>query len=87
MRAPPADAHWRDSARSPKFFFVDSRACFPLLLFLLHIRLWTFIVAVIAMLFFGILYRFGFTLSIFFRWVRASLAGKRKMAIPWWTAW
>lgn len=84
MRAPTSGAHWRDSARVPKFFFVDSRASFPLLLFLFHIQLWTLIVALVAMLFFSILYRYGFTLSIFGRWVRSTLAGKRKVAIPWW---
>ena len=30
---PTADAHWRDSARPAKFFFVDAKAAFPLLLF------------------------------------------------------
>lgn len=45
-------AHWRDSARNVRFWIVDSRAAFPLLLFLLHIRLWTFVLAIIATAFF-----------------------------------
>jgi len=77
-------AHWRDSARNVKFFFVDFRACFPLLLFLLHIRLWTFIVAVIATLFFSALENYGFSVVVFLRWIRSYLAGPRKIAQPWW---
>jgi intracellular multiplication protein IcmT len=77
-------AHWRDSARNVRFFFIDFRACFPLLLFLLHIRLWTFVLAVIATAFFATLERYGFTLIVFLRWIRSFVAGPRKIAQPWW---
>lgn len=77
-------AHWRDSARNVRFFFIDFRACFPLLLFLLHIRLWTFILAVIATAFFATLERYGFTPDVFMRWIRSFVAGPRKIAQPWW---
>jgi intracellular multiplication protein IcmT len=77
-------AHWRDSARAARFFLVDYRAAFPLVLFLLHIRYWSFIVAVVAMCFFALLERYGFTVNVFLRWFRSTLAGPRKMAIPWW---
>lgn len=80
------EAHWRDSARPARFFFIDYRSVFPLLLFLLHIRLWTFIVASIAVAFFTLLERYGFTVTIFFRWLRSTLAGKRKLSRPWWKA-
>lgn len=78
------EAHWRDSARSARFFFIDARAAFPLLLFLLHIRIWSFLLALGAMLFFGALERYGFSLTVFLRWVRNILAGPQKAAIPWW---
>lgn len=78
------EPHWRDSARKPRFFIIDARAAFPLLLFLLHIRLWSFVLAVVTMLFFGALERYGFSLTVFGRWVRTKLAGPRKVAIPWW---
>lgn len=84
MKLPPRDAHWRDSARPTKFFIFDAKAAFPLLLFLLHMRLWTFIVAIVAWLFFTYLNYRGFSIGVFIRWLRATLAGKRKMAIPWW---
>ena len=77
-------AHWRDTARNVKFFFVDFRACFPLLFFLLHIRLWTFVLAVVTTTFFAMLGRYGFTVPVFLRWLRAFVAGPRKIAQPWW---
>lgn len=78
------NAHWRDSARLAKFFFVDAVAAFPMLAFLLHIRWWTFILAVVTTLFFTVLRRYGFSIPVFFRWLRGFIAGPRKMAIPWW---
>ncbi len=77
-------AHWRDSARSVRLFFLDFRACFPLLILMLHIRLWTFIIALIATVFFATLERYGFTLIVFLRWFRTFIAGNRKIAQPWW---
>jgi intracellular multiplication protein IcmT len=84
MQYPSLDAHWRDSARSARFFIFDAKAAFPMLLFLIHIRLWTFIVAVTATLFFTLLNRYGFSVEVFLRWLRSFLAGRRKLAIPWW---
>ena len=77
-------AHWRDSARSVRLFFLDFRACFPLLILMLHIRLWTFILALVATIFFAALERYGFTLMVFLRWFRSFVAGNRKIAQPWW---
>ncbi len=77
-------AHWRDSARPTRFFLIDYRAAFPLLLFLLHIKVWTFLTAVAVMLFLTVLERYGFTVSVFFRWLRSTLAGPRKNSSPWW---
>ncbi|MES2212280.1 MAG: IcmT/TraK family protein [Pseudomonadota bacterium] len=79
-----ASAHWRNSARRPKLWIIDAYAAFPLLLFLLHIRWWTFTLALGTMLFFGILERFGFTLPIFRRFLRATIAGAHRTARPWW---
>lgn len=77
-------AHWRDSARNVRLFFVDFRACFPLLFLLFHIRLWTLILAVLATLFFTLLERYGFSVAVFIRWLRSYLAGPRKVAQPNW---
>lgn len=77
-------ANWRDSARIPRFFLFDARAAFPLLFFLLHIRFWTLGLAIIATIFFAAIERYGFTVSVFLRWLRNKIIGSRKMASPWW---
>jgi len=79
-----ATAHWRDSARNTRFFVVDARAAFPFLLFLLHIRMWSFFLAVVTTCFFAMLERYGFTVTVFLRWFRGLLAGTSKTAAPWW---
>jgi len=78
------DTHWRDSARSARFFIFDAKAAFFLVLFLLHIHLWTFVVTVLAMCFFSFLEHKGFSFQVFLRWLRTQLAGKRKASDPWW---
>jgi len=78
------DTHWRDSAYTARFFFVDARAAFPLLFFLLHIRLWTFILALSVMVFFALIEKYGLSLIVFGRWFRNFLAGSHKSADPWW---
>ncbi len=78
------NAHWRDSARSARFFMVDARAAFPIFLFLMHIRIWTGFLVIISALFFGILEHYGFTLPVFLRWLRLFFAGNVKSSNPWW---
>ena len=77
-------ASWRDSARNVRLWIVDYRACFPLLIFIFHISWATFIFAIVAVVFFSALERYGFTVSVFLRWLRSFLAGPRKMSQPWW---
>ncbi|MFT4058659.1 MAG: IcmT/TraK family protein [Legionella sp.] len=77
-------AHWRDSARSARFLLVDARAAFPLFLFLMHIRVWTGVLVLVSAVFFGIIEHYGFTVPVFLRWIRSSLAGNLKSAQPWW---
>lgn len=78
------DSHWRDSARPVKFFMWDGRAAFPVLIFILHMALWTLITALALIAFFSMLNRYGFTPMVFFRWLRSAIAGSHKTAIPWW---
>ena len=77
-------AHWRDASRTPRFFFVDAYAAFPLVLMLLHIKLWTFLLALTTMTFFMVLERFKFTLPVFKRWLKTTIAGHIRYAYPWW---
>lgn len=77
-------AHWRDSSRTPRFFLVDALAAIPLVLMLLHIKLWTFITALVIICFFGILEKFKFTVPVFLRWLKCFIGGPLKTAYPWW---
>ncbi len=79
-----ATAHWRDSARSPRFFLIDARAAFPIFIFLLHIKLWTGTLVVVSAIFFSTIEHYGFTVPIFFRVLRNFLAGSLKSSQPWW---
>ena len=80
----PPEAHWRDSARQVRFFGIDARIAFVLFLFLLHVKLWTFILSFVGVVFFILIERFGFSLVVFLRICRGLLAGPRKLALPWW---
>lgn len=82
MRDP--NAHWRDSARSPKFFFVSAQAAYPLLLFLVHIKLWTFLLVLSVVLSLALLEYFGFTPIKFIRAFKVFLVGKMKYKKGWW---
>lgn len=77
-------AHWRDSARRPRFYIIEGWGAFPMFIFLLHIQWWTFIVALSATIFFSVLERYGFTIPIFWRWLLCFLGGSRKAVRPWW---
>lgn len=77
-------SHWRDSARSARFFMVDARAAFPIFIFLMHIRVWTGVLVIVSALFFGFIEHYGFTVPVFLRWLRSLLAGKVRSSIPWW---
>ena len=84
-KQPTENAHWRDSARSARFLFIDAKAAFPIFIFLMHIRWWTFFLALSFMMFFTMINRFGYSLEVFGRMFRGFLSGPRKIAIPWWS--
>mgnify|MGYP001828687370 CR=1 FL=1 len=77
-------AYWRDSSRIPRFFGIDAKACFPLVIFLLHIKLWTFGIAFGFTIFFAVLEHYGFRDKIFFRLLRNLIIGNRRDAKAWW---
>ena len=76
--------HWRDASRTPRFYFMDAFAALPLLIFCMHIKIWTFLTALAFIAFFVILEKFKFSVPVFFRWFRCTLAGPIRIARPWW---
>lgn len=79
----PETAHWRDSARIPEFFIFDAYSALPFVVFLMHIRWWTFNLCLCVAIFFWLIKRFGFTLPVFSRWLRWKLAGDRRCSRKW----
>ena len=77
-------AHWRDSARTARFFMVDARAAFPVFIFLMHIRWWTGMLVIVSAVFFAVIEHYGFTVPVFLRWLRVFFAGSIKSSQPWW---
>ena len=77
-------SHWRDTARPVRLFMVSSSATFPVVFSLFHLRTWTIMLAVGAVIALTVLEYYGFTLTVFARYLRSMLAGKRRLAIPWW---
>jgi len=77
-------ASWRDSARSPRFWIFDASAAFPLVFMLFNINMTTFMIAILVMLFLKVLDYYGYKVPVFIRIVRSYIAGKRKLASPWW---
>ena len=70
--------HWRDSALAPKFFMIDAKAAFAILLLLLRPNHYTLIVAAIVV---GILtalnyYKIPLTASL--RMLRQMIVGPKK---------
>jgi intracellular multiplication protein IcmT len=75
---------WRYSATPVRVFFVDARALLPLIAFLAHMRLWTFIGALIGVAFFGFLAWLGLTLPVAWRMLRVVLCGPIRPRLPAW---
>ena len=68
---------WRESARSARLAFMSAYVVVPLMLFLLHIRWWTFSVLVVTIILMTIIENFGFTPPVAVLAVRSWIAGKR----------
>lgn len=74
---------WRNTGYSGKFVGVDYRALFPFMLFLVHMRLWTFITAVAIGLILAVIERFGYSVPVALRALRVWLAGPIKVSVAW----
>jgi len=71
------DAWWRDSARTPRFIIFSAYIAVPLVLFLFHIRIWTFAVLVFTVAAMTVIEYFGYTPPVAALALRSWIAGKR----------
>jgi intracellular multiplication protein IcmT len=74
------DSHWRNTQKPARFFALDARAFFAILLFLVHARLWTFSIAILVMFLFWILERRGLTFEASLRAFRSWILGRNRPA-------
>lgn len=79
-----AIAHWRDSARTVKFFIWDGKTAFPLIIFLVHVSWITLAISLATITLFTVLNYFGYRAEVFLRIIRNTIAGSRKAVIAWW---
>ena len=73
-------AHWRYTFKPARFFMLDARASIVILLFLLHIRVWTFALAVFVVGLFYWVERYGYDFPSAIRAIRLYLSGKIRPA-------
>jgi intracellular multiplication protein IcmT len=74
------DIHWRNTMKPTRFFVLDARAFMAILLFLVHARLWTFVLAIVVMIIFWLLERRGLTFEASLRTFRSWLVGINRPA-------
>ena len=72
-------AHWRDTGRTPRLYIIDARGALPILLVLLHMRLWTFSLMILVIIFLICLQYYRLPIPVFFRVLIGTIAGKRKV--------
>lgn len=72
--------YWRDTFRNPRFFVMDGRIAILILIFILHITLWTFLLVAVTA---GVLWHFerkGVGPDDILRFIRAGIVGRRRTA-------
>ncbi len=74
------DIHWRNSQKPVRFFMLDARAFLAILLFLVHVRIWTLVLAILAMLVFWFLERRGLTFGASLRAFRCWILSRDRPA-------
>ncbi len=74
------DTHWRNTQKPARFGALDARAFVAILIFLLHARPWTFVLALVVMLIFWILERRGLTFEASLRALRSWFLGRKRPA-------
>lgn len=74
------DIHWRNTQKPARFFVLDARAFIAFMVFMVHARTWTLVIAIVVMIFFWILERYGLTFDASLRAIRCWFFGKKRPA-------
>lgn len=78
--------NWQNTGREPKLWIMNSTTSFPIMLLMINFSWNTFFLVIFTIAVFFLLDYYGFNLKVFCRFLRSSLAGKRKIAKPWWVS-
>ena len=72
--------YWRETHRQPKFMIFDWRIVILLLLMVMHIKVWTILLVVIAIFILWWFGRKGVSPDSIIRFLRATLVGRKRTA-------
>lgn len=72
--------YWRETHRQPRFLMLDGRIVILLLLMVMHIRVWTIALTLIAIAIQWWFGRKGISPDSILRFIRANIVGKRRTA-------
>jgi intracellular multiplication protein IcmT len=73
---------WRDTGRPVRVVFLDARACFPLLVFVVYWSWPTFYVAAAGVIVFSVISWAGLTVPSTLRMIRRCFVGRYRPAVP-----
>ncbi len=74
-------SHWRDSALTPRFFVLDAKGFFVVVIWMFHPTWITFGAVVVVLAALAILNYYHISLIACFRLMRTALGGTRKIII------
>ncbi len=77
-------AHWRDTARRAKFFFVDAVIVWPIMICLASMSVKTLTLVGVSAILLIIMERYNFTLMRAYRYMFVCLAGPIRYRRGWW---
>lgn len=72
---------WRDTGKNLRFFGIDGRALFLFVVFLYHMRVWTFAMFILGVVALVLLERKGYSIPNAFRRLRVLIVGNRRPAV------
>jgi hypothetical protein len=75
--------HWRHAMARPRLAFFDARLVFFVALFAFHIRWWTFLTLVFALVALAVAHQFGYSPDGLWRLLKSRIVGPFRPALPY----
>jgi len=74
----------KNVSKGLKFFFIDGFAAIPLVLTLVHIRIYTLVITALLVISLTVLRHLGLRTEWLWRFLRSRVAGNDRSARPYW---